>query len=81
MNSQRVQIAARAHELWKLRGSPEGSPDVDWQQAEKELVERPEDPSKPKATLDALQQKAADVLTSGSDRGPTDSDTQKTSAS
>jgi hypothetical protein len=30
-------IAARAEELWKQRGCPEGSPDEDWFQAAKEL--------------------------------------------
>ncbi|HEX3880632.1 MAG TPA: DUF2934 domain-containing protein [Bryobacteraceae bacterium] len=30
-------IAARAHELWILRGCPEGSPEVDWEQAEAEV--------------------------------------------
>jgi hypothetical protein len=30
-------IAQRAYELWMLRGSPEGSPEVDWEQAEMEL--------------------------------------------
>jgi len=33
-------IAARAYELWRLRGSPEGSPEVDWLQAERELSSR-----------------------------------------
>lgn len=77
MNSQRGRIAARAYELWKLRGRPEGSPDVDWHQAENELVGA-DDPSKPKTTLDSLQQAVADVLAPGSDRGPTDSDTEDT---
>jgi hypothetical protein len=31
------EIAARAHELWLSRGSPEGSPETDWFQAVKEL--------------------------------------------
>jgi hypothetical protein len=79
MSSQRGLIAARAYELWKLRGNPEGSPDVDWYQAEKEILGRADDPAKPKATLDSLQQVAADALTSESDRGPTDSDTEETS--
>jgi hypothetical protein len=30
-------IAARAYELWQARGCPEGSPDEDWFQAEREL--------------------------------------------
>lgn len=31
-------IAARAYELWQERGCPEGSPEVDWFQAEEELL-------------------------------------------
>lgn len=31
------QIAARAYELWKARGAPFGSPEVDWCRAEAEL--------------------------------------------
>ncbi len=33
-------IAAFAHELWQARGCPEGSPDVDWLHAVKELRSR-----------------------------------------
>lgn len=31
------QIAELAHQLWVARGCPEGSPEVDWFQAAKEL--------------------------------------------
>ena len=31
------EIAALAHELWQARGCPEGSPEVDWHEAVKEL--------------------------------------------
>ena len=31
-------IAALAHELWKSRGCPDGSPDTDWFQAEAKLL-------------------------------------------
>jgi hypothetical protein len=34
------EIAARARELWRERGCPEGSPDEDWFQAVKELRSR-----------------------------------------
>ena len=34
------EIALRAFELWRARGCPEGSPEIDWLQAEKELLER-----------------------------------------
>jgi hypothetical protein len=30
-------IASRAYALWQARGCPDGSPDVDWLQAEQEL--------------------------------------------
>jgi hypothetical protein len=32
------QIAALAYSLWKERGCPEGSPDVDWFKAEAKLT-------------------------------------------
>ena len=76
MSSQRARIAARAYELWERRGKPEGSPEMDWYAAEKELAR--DDPTKPKATLDSLQQQAAEVLTNNSDRGPIASDTEST---
>jgi hypothetical protein len=38
-------IAAHAHELWQARGCPDGSPQVDWFQAAKELRSRSEHPS------------------------------------
>jgi hypothetical protein len=38
MSSQRARIAARAYELWERRGRPEGSPEVDWSAAEKEIL-------------------------------------------
>lgn len=31
------EIAALAHELWKARGCPEGSPETDWFHAEEQL--------------------------------------------
>lgn len=33
-------IALRAYELWRQRGSPIGSPEVDWLAAERELKQR-----------------------------------------
>jgi len=33
-------VAARAYELWRRRGCPEGSPEIDWFQAERELKPR-----------------------------------------
>jgi len=33
-------IAALAYELWQARGRPEGSPEVDWLEAEKQLRDR-----------------------------------------
>jgi hypothetical protein len=32
------QVAVLAYALWQKRGSPEGSPDEDWFQAERELT-------------------------------------------
>jgi len=34
------EIAARAYELWLYRGSPIGSPEVDWFEAKEELKRR-----------------------------------------
>jgi hypothetical protein len=33
-------IAALAYQLWQGRGCPEGSPEVDWLEAEKQLRDR-----------------------------------------
>ena len=32
------QIELRAYYLWEQRGRPEGSPEVDWERAERELA-------------------------------------------
>jgi hypothetical protein len=77
MSSQRARIAARAYALWERRGKPEGSSEMDWYAAEKELAR--DDPTKSKATLDSLHQTATDVLTNSSDRGPIASDTESAS--
>ncbi len=76
MSLNRAKIAARAHELWELRGKPAGSPEVDWYQAERELAG--DVAVTPNASVDSLQQQAADVSTSDSDRGPIASDTETT---
>jgi hypothetical protein len=34
------QIASLAHTLWEARGCPEGSPDQDWYEAERQLTGR-----------------------------------------
>ena len=34
------QVVALAHALWEARGCPEGSPETDWHQAERQLVEK-----------------------------------------
>jgi hypothetical protein len=34
------ELAALAYELWQARGCPEGSPDVDWLEAEKQIRTR-----------------------------------------
>jgi hypothetical protein len=75
MSAQRARIAARAHELWERRGKPQGSPEIDWYAAEKELlIGDASDPTKPNARLDSLP----DVVTIDSDKGPTDSGTKTT---
>jgi hypothetical protein len=40
MYSDKTKIAALAFELWQARGCPEGSSDVDWFHAVKELRSR-----------------------------------------
>jgi hypothetical protein len=37
---KREEVASRAFELWKERGSPLGSPEVDWKEAEQDLLAR-----------------------------------------
>jgi hypothetical protein len=36
----RGQVEALAYQLWIQRGSPEGSPEIDWLQAEADLKNR-----------------------------------------
>lgn len=37
-------VAVRAYELWLERGSPVGSPEIDWLRAEEELNTQPQGP-------------------------------------
>ena len=37
----RSEIEKRAYECWHERGCPEGSPEIDWERAEREVRERP----------------------------------------
>jgi hypothetical protein len=37
--THRQQVAALAYEIWQSRGSPPGSSEEDWYQAEKQLQE------------------------------------------
>lgn len=78
MSVQRGRIAERAYDLWERRGKPEGSPEIDWSAAEQEMLGDANDPAQAKATLDPLQQQAADVLTSDFDKGPIASNTAAT---
>jgi hypothetical protein len=78
MSAQRARIAARAYDLWERRGRPEGSPEIDWAMAEKEILGDANDPMQPKAALDSLPQEVADVVTSASDKGPTATRTKAT---
>lgn len=41
-------IAARAYELWQLRGCPIGSAEIDWLEAEQELQSRTGVPKRPR---------------------------------
>ena len=75
MSSQRARIAARAFELWERRGKPQGSPEIDWAAAEKEILGT-DDPTQPKATGDSIE--AGDVLLTDSDRGPIATGTETT---
>ena len=40
-NADSVLISGHANELWKARGQPTGSPEIDWLQAESALVKAP----------------------------------------
>ena len=37
MSASHEDIARRAYQLWRERGCPLGSPEVDWEQAEQQL--------------------------------------------
>lgn len=37
MSGSHEDIEGRAYQLWQDRGCPQGSPEVDWEQAEQEL--------------------------------------------
>ena len=39
-NLTQESIAVRAYELWQERGCPEGQSEIDWFQAEEELLNR-----------------------------------------
>ena len=74
MSAQHARIAARAHDLWERRGRPAGSPEIDWYQAEKELQGNA-NAAEPKATVDPLAQRAADILAGGTPAATTDDST------
>jgi hypothetical protein len=78
MSAQRARIAARAYDLWERRGRPQGSPEVDWAMAEKQILGDANDPTQPKVALGSSQQEIPDVMTSASDKGPTASSTGAT---
>lgn len=40
MSATHAQIEERAYYLWERRGRPVGSPEVDWERAERELREQ-----------------------------------------
>jgi hypothetical protein len=56
-NGSRVdskEIAVLAYELWQARGCPEGSPEVDWLDAEEQLRSRTDEVSAPQVTKPML---------------------------
>jgi hypothetical protein len=61
MPDQRDRISARAHELWVLRGRPEGSPEVDWLNAESEIKERAAETDLPRDSVDNSLREAPEV--------------------
>ena len=65
MSSQHARISARAYDLWVRRGRPIGSPEIDWDAAEKERDANDLTPAT--ETLDSLHQQVADVLTNSSE--------------
>jgi hypothetical protein len=77
MSTQHARIAARAHVLWELRGRPEGSPEIDWYEAEKQL-QGDANAAGPKATVDPLAQRAADILDGGNPPAASDDGTGTT---
>jgi hypothetical protein len=44
VKNQEFLIAERAYQLWLGRGCPQGSPDMDWLQAEQEIAARSQGP-------------------------------------
>ena len=45
-----AEIAALAYQLWQARGCPEGSPEVDWLEAEKQIRARYEEVAEPQVS-------------------------------
>jgi len=44
------QIATLAYQLWHARGCPQGSPEIDWLEAEKQIRARLEEPAEPQVS-------------------------------
>ena len=40
MNDRDTSIAELAYRLWQERGAPDGSPEIDWQDAERQIRDR-----------------------------------------
>ena len=68
MTATHEELCQRAYSLWKERGCPDGSPEVDWYRAEAELTE-PGD-SQPELEA-AAPASAAAKRESGKGRAPT----------
>jgi hypothetical protein len=57
--SSRQTISELAYHLWRARGCPEGSPDVDWHEAERQVTGRvsadsPSDSQQPEGPAGAI---------------------------
>jgi hypothetical protein len=59
MSSQHARIAARAYDLWKQRGGPDGSPEIDWYEAEKQVTSDDGNDATPPDLAPARRRRAA----------------------
>ena len=72
MTPTKEQIQERAFYLWEQRGRPDGSPEVDWERAERELLEHEEPKytaswSRPAPDVSVPTTRSSDTATKGQD--------------